>query len=201
MENIKSTLRPALGMLLAFTVLCGMLYTLLVTGLLQAAFSWQANGSLLLDREGRPAGSLYLAQPDRASGHLWGRPQPAAVEKLQSGESAFYGAPSNLSPASAELGQQLLQRITALRAADPEQSAASIPVDLVTASGSGLDPEISLAAARWQLPRLERETGRSRQELQAVLEQASEGRFLGIFGEPRVNVLKANLLLDGRLQN
>ena len=71
----------------------------------------------------------------------------------------------------------------------------------MTASGSGLDPEISLAAARWQLPRLERETGRSRQELQAVLEQASEGRFLGIFGEPRVNVLKANLLLDGRLQN
>lgn len=183
--------RPAVTLLLFFTVLFGFAYPLLVTGIAQIAFPSQAEGSLLRDGEERVVGSAVIGQPFSSPGYLWGRPSatmPAPYNAAASGGS-------NLSNGSPALLEAVQARIDALRKADPENKQP-IPVDLVTASASGLDPHISIAAAHYQLPRIAKARGIATDVLQEIVSRHTTPRFLDIFGEPVVNVLEVNLELD-----
>ena len=183
-------LRNAAMLLLLMTVITGIAYPLLVTGLAQAVFPVQANGSLLA-KDGKPIGSALIGQPFTASKYFWGRPSATAPQAYNG--SASNG--SNLGPTNPALADAVRQRIAALQAADPGNTAP-IPVELVTASGSGLDPEISPAAAQYQLARVARARGLPLAEVQALVARCTRGRQLGVLGEPRVNVLELNLALD-----
>ncbi|MCQ4950013.1 potassium-transporting ATPase subunit KdpC [Bittarella massiliensis (ex Durand et al. 2017)] len=200
MKKIKSILPRAAMLLLVFTVVCGVLYTLAVTGVAQIFFPHQANGSII-EVDGKRYGSELLGQQYTDEGHMWGRIMKLDVSTYrdEDGKALLYAVPSNLSPASEEYEQLVAQRVEKLRAADPERGDAPIPVDLVTCSGSGLDPHISPAAAEYQVPRLARATGRSEDEVRDIIKDCTDGRFLGLFGEERVNVLEVNLRLDGIL--
>lgn len=200
MKKIKSILPRAAMLLLVFTVVCGVLYTLAVTGIAQIFFPHQANGSII-EVDGKRYGSELLGQQYTDEGHMWGRIMKLDVSTYrdEDGKALLYAVPSNLSPASEEYEQLVAQRVEKLRAADPERGDTPIPVDLVTCSGSGLDPHISPAAAEYQVPRLARATGRSEDEVRDIIKDCTDGRFLGLFGEKRVNVLEVNLRLDGIL--
>lgn len=200
MKKIKSILPRAAMLLLVFTVVCGVLYTLAVTGIAQIFFPHRANGSII-EVDGKRYGSELLGQQYTDEGHMWGRIMKLDVSTYrdEDGKALLYAVPSNLSPASEEYEQLVAQRVEKLRAADPERSDTPIPVDLVTCSGSGLDPHISPAAAEYQVPRLARATGRSEDEVRDIIKDCTDGRFLGLFGEERVNVLEVNLRLDGIL--
>jgi K+-transporting ATPase ATPase C chain len=183
-------LKPALMMLVALTVITGLFYPLAVTGIAQALFPAQANGSLIT-RDGKVIGSELIAQG--FSGPGWFQPRPSAVDY----NAAASGA-SNLGPTSRPLIEAVRKRIETLRAANPDADpAAPVPVELVTASGSGLDPHLSPAAALWQVPRIVRERGIPEDDLRALIARHMEGRTLGLLGEPRVDVLLLNLDLDG----
>lgn len=189
--------RPAILLTLLLTLIAGIIYPLAVTGAAQALFPSQANGSLIYVN-GKPIGSKLIGQ-------YWTQPQyfhgrPSATLNLQ-GTPAPYQANnsggSNLGPTNKVLIQTVQQRIAALKAENPDVPAGTpIPVDLVTASASGLDPDISVAAAYYQIPRVAKARGLSQATVQALVDQHISGRFLGLFGEPRVNVLKLNLALD-----
>lgn len=200
MKKIKSILPRAAMLLLVFTVVCGVLYTLAVTGIAQIFFPHQSNGSII-EVDGKRYGSELLGQQYTDEGHMWGRIMKLDVSTYrdEDGKALLYAVPSNLSPASEEYEQLVAQRVEKLRAADPERGDTPIPVDLVTCSGSGLDPHISPAAAEYQVPRLARATGRSEDEVRDIIKDCTDGRFLGLFGEERVNVLEVNLRLDGIL--
>jgi K+-transporting ATPase ATPase C chain len=189
---MSKLIRQSLTMLVAMTIVTGVAYPLLVTGAAQLLFHDAANGSVI-ERGGKPLGSELIGQPFADPKYFWSRPSATAPF---ANNSASSGA-SNLGPTNPALSDAVKQRIDALRAADPD-NAAPVPVDLVTASGSGLDPHISPAAAAYQLHRVARARGKSEAEMQALVDKATEGRQFGILGEPRVNVLKLNLLLDGR---
>lgn len=130
---------------------------------------------------------------------MWGRIQNVTIVEGEDGGLMAYGAPSNLSPASEGYRQLVDERVEKIRAANPDADMDAVPVDLVTCSGSGLDPEISPDAAEYQVPRLAKATGKSEGEVRDIIAQCTKGRFLGVFGEPTVNVLKVNLMLDGVL--
>jgi K+-transporting ATPase ATPase C chain len=185
-------LRPALTSLLLFTLVTGVAYPLLVTGIAQAVFPSQANGSLIVE-EGKVVGSTLIGQPFDDPRYFWGR--PSATSPFGYNASASSG--SNLSPTNPALVSAVQGRVDALRAADPGNTAP-VPVDLVTASSSGLDPHISPAAALYQVSRVARERKLSPDAVRALVDRQVEGRFLGLLGEPRVNVLALNLALDGR---
>jgi len=182
--------RPALTLLLALTLLCGGVYPLLVTGIGKAAFPAQAGGSLIV-RDGTLRGSSLIGQPFSAPGYFWGRPSATAPMPYNAAGSSG----SNQGPLNPALADAVKGRIDALHAADPGQRAP-VPVDLVTASASGLDPHISPAAALYQLDRVARARGASHDALQDLAERHTERPLLGIFGEARVNVLALNLALD-----
>ena len=194
----KGVASRALGVFALFTVVCGLGYTLVVTGIAQVAFPYQANGSLI-KVDGKVVGSELIGQNFEDGGHMWGRIQNVSVVEDENGELMAYGAPSNLSPASEEYRQLVDERVEKIRASNPDAGMDAVPVDLVTCSGSGLDPEISPDAAEYQVPRLAKATGKSEDEVRDIIAQCSKGRFLGVFGEPTVNVLKVNLMLDGVL--
>lgn len=183
-------IRPALVLFAVLSALTGIGYPLLVTGLAQAAFPAQAAGSLVL-HQGRPVGSALIGQGFSQPGHFWSRPSATAPTAYNAAASGG----SNLGPLNPALAEAVEQRIAALRAADPG-NAAPVPVDLVTASASGLDPHISLAAAQYQAARVARARGLPTAEVQALVDRHAEGRLLGLLGEPRVNVLQLNLALD-----
>jgi K+-transporting ATPase ATPase C chain len=185
-------LRPALTSLILFTLITGVAYPLVVTGIAQAIFPFQANGSLIV-KDGKVAGSALIGQPFDEPRYFWGR--PSATSPF--GYNAAASSGSNLSPTSPALVSAVQGRVEALRAADPGNTAP-VPVDLVTASGSGLDPHISPAAALYQVSRVARERKLSPDAVRTVVERNTEGRFWGLLGEPRVNVLALNLALDGR---
>ena len=194
----KGVASRALGVFALFTVVCGLGYTLVVTGIAQVTFPYQANGSLITV-DGKVVGSELIGQNFDDEAHMWGRIQNVSIVEGEDGELMAYGAPSNLSPASEEYRQLVDARVKKIRAANPDADMDAVPVDLVTCSGSGLDPEISPDAAEYQVPRLAKATGKSEDEVREIIAQCTKGRFLGVFGEPTVNVLKVNLMLDGAL--
>ena len=185
-------MRQATLLLLVMTVIAGVIYPLAVTGVAQLLFPQAANGSVI-ERDGKPLGSMLIGQPFDDPKYFWSRPSATTPFADNSASSAG----SNLGPTNAALTAAAKQRIDALHAADASNTAP-VPVDLVTASGSGLDPHITPAAARYQLARVARARGRSENDIAALVAQATERRQLGVLGEPRVNVLKLNLLLDSR---
>lgn len=194
----KGIASRALGVFALFTIVCGLGYTLVVTGVAQLAFPYQANGSLITV-DGKVVGSELIGQNFDDEAHMWGRIQNVSIVEGEDGELMAYGAPSNLSPASEKYRQPVDARVKKIRAANSDADMDAVPVDLVTCSGSGLDPEISPDAAEYQVPRLAKATGKSEDEVREIIAQCTKGRFLGVFGEPTVNVLKVNLMLDGAL--
>jgi len=187
---MQSILRPALALFAALTLACGVLYPLLVTGVAQAAFPVQANGSLV-EQDGQVVGSRLIGQSFSAPGYFWGRPSATAPMANNGGGSSG----SNQGPLNPALQEAVKGRIAALRALDPGNTAP-VPVDLVTSSASGLDPEISVAAARYQTARVARARQLPVQQVGALVEAHTERPFLGLFGAARVNVLALNMALD-----
>ena len=185
-------LRPALVSLLLLTLITGVAYPLLVTAIAQVVFPYQASGSLIV-HDGRVMGSALIGQPFDDPRYFWGRPSGTSPFAYNAGASAG----SNLGPTNPAQIVAVQGRVDALHAVDPGNTAP-VPVDLVTASGSGLDPDISPAAALYQVPRVARVRGFSPETVRLLVERHTEGRWLGFLGEPRVNVLALNLALDGR---
>ena len=169
----KGVASRALGVFALFTVVCGLGYTLVVTGIAQVAFPYQANGSLI-KVDDKIVGSELIGQNFEDEDHMWGRIQNVSVVEDENGELMAYSAPSNLSPASEEYQELVDARVEKIRAANPD-------------------------AAEYQVPRLAKATGKSEGEVRDIIAQCTKGRFLGVFGEPTVNVLKVNLMLDGVL--
>jgi K+-transporting ATPase ATPase C chain len=184
-------LKSAVLMLIALSVLTGVVYPLVVTGIAQAGFSSQASGSLI-ERDGKAVGSALIGQPFSDPKYFWSR--PSATGPVPYNAAASSG--SNQGPLNPALADAVRARIEALRQADPDNQAA-VPVDLITASGSGLDPHITPAAAAYQVARVAKARGLAADRVQALVAEYTEGRQLGFLGEPRVNVLKLNLALDG----
>ena len=182
--------RPALVLFAVLSLVTGLVYPLAVTGLAQVLFPDQANGSLV-KAKGVVVGSALIGQPFSQPGHFWSRPSATAPDPYNAAASSG----SNLGPSNPALAEAVAARIAALRAADPGNHSA-VPVDLVTASASGLDPHISRAAADYQVNRVARALGLPPQRVQALVAEHTEGTLLGFLGEPRVNVLRLNLALD-----
>jgi K+-transporting ATPase ATPase C chain len=183
-------LRPAIVLFVLLTLLTGIVYPLLVTVLARLLFPAEAGGSLI-QRDGRAVGSSLIGQNFADPGHFWGRPSATTPQPYNGTASNA----SNLGPLNAALTDAVKERIAALRAAD-SGNPAPIPVDLVTASGSGLDPHISVAAADYQAVRVARVRALPLPRVQALIAAHTAGRLLGVIGEPRVNVLELNLALD-----
>ena len=183
-------IRSALVLLALLTILTGIVYPVLVTVIAQLAFPTQANGSLIT-RDGKVRGSALIGQPFDDPKYFWGHPSATAPFPYNAGASSG----SNQGPTNPDLIKVVQRRVDALRAADPGNSAP-VPVDLVTASASGLDPHISPAAAEYQVERVARARGMPVQDVRRLVAACTEGRTFGLFGEPRVNVLRLNLALD-----
>jgi potassium-transporting ATPase KdpC subunit len=181
---------PALRMLVVLSLLTGVIYPYLVTGIAQLAFPRAANGSLI-QADGKALGSDLIGQPFDDPKYFWSRPSATSPQPYNAGASSG----SNQGPRNPALADAVKDRIKALRDADPDNKAP-VPVDLVTASGSGLDPDISVAAALYQLHRVAKARGMPDDKVRALVDQSTLGRTFGILGEPRVNVLKLNLALD-----
>ena len=194
---IRAQLRPALSMLALMVLVTGFVYPLAVTAVARLALPGQANGSIVTGPGGEPIGSALIGQNFTDPDHFWGRPSaaPGGPYVPYDREVLAGSGGSNLGPLSAHLRQEVEQRIAALQVAYPENSAP-IPADLVTTSASGLDPDISVAAALYQAPRVARMRSIPEQTVLLLIMEHAQGRWLGVFGEPRVNVLALNQALD-----
>ncbi len=190
---MTSHLRPAATIFIALTLLCGIVYPYAVTGFGRLAWSGQAAGSLIT-HDGRTIGSRLVGQAFAAPRYFWGRPSATAPTP----NNAAGSGGSNLGPSNPALSDAVKGRIAALREADPD-NRAPVPVDLVTASASGLDPDISLAAARYQAVRVARARGVDPVTVRGLIERHAERPLFGFLGEPKVNVLALNLALDAQL--
>jgi K+-transporting ATPase ATPase C chain len=198
MTDILKQFRPAVVALIILTIITGIIYPLVVTGIAQVVFPYQANGSIMLGKDGKPLGSELIGQQFDDPKYFWGRlsatgPVPYTAfnaDKLTGSSGSNYG------PLNPALKDAVQARIDALKAADPGNTAP-IPVDLVTASGSGLDPHISPAAAAYQVSRVAKARGLDEAQVRDLVARYTEDRQLGFLGEPRVNVLELNLALDG----
>lgn len=201
MKTFKSALPKAILLFVIFTIICGVLYTGVVTGLAQAIFPKQANGSII-EVDGKKYGSELLGQQFTDESHMWGRIMNVDVATYtdKEGNSLMYATPSNLSPASEEYEALVAERVEMIRQAHPEKGDQPIPVDLVTCSGSGLDPHISPAAAEYQVARLARENDMTEDQVREIIQKCTTGKTFGILGEEVVNVLEVNLMLEGILQ-
>lgn len=195
---MTTQLRPAFFMLLIFTVITGVIYPLVVTGVAQLVFPHQANGSLIMV-DGKAVGSELIGQQFDDPKYFWGRISATGTFPYNAfnAENLSASSGSNYGPLNTALTDMVQARIDALKAADPDNTLP-IPVDLVTASGSGLDPHISIAAATYQVHRVAVARGLSEADVQSLVDQYTEGRQFGFLGEPRVNVLLLNLALDSR---
>jgi potassium-transporting ATPase KdpC subunit len=187
-----SQIRPAIVSLVALSIITGIAYPAVVTGIAQIFFRHQANGSLIV-RDGKIVGSSLIGQPFDDPKYFWGRPSATSPFPYNAASSSG----SNLGPTNPDLIKAVQGRVDALRAADPGNTAP-VPVDLVTASGSGLDPDISPAAAFYQVGRVAKARGLDPGAVWSLVERHIQGRQLGFLGEPRVNVLALNLALDGK---
>lgn len=188
---MRSVIRPALTLFFGLTLLTGVVYPIAITGVGRLLFPEKVEGSLVRDAQGRVIGSTLIGQTFTSPQYFWGR--PSATSPMPTNAASSGG--SNLGPTNPAQTDAVKQRIDALRAADPGNKD-KIPVDLVTASASGLDPEISLAAAYYQAPRIARERRMRIDAVKALIDQYAERPVMGLFGEARVNVLKLNLGMD-----
>lgn len=187
---MRSHIRPAIVSIAIFTILTGVIYPLVVTGIAQVVFPYQANGSLIV-QQGQVMGSELIGQSFTDPRYFWGRPSATSPFSYNAAASAG----SNLGPTNPSLIDEVNARIAALKASDPLNNSP-IPVDLVTASGSGLDPNISIAAALYQAPRIAKARGISEEQVKTFIDSYTQDRQFGMLGEPRVNVLELNLALD-----
>lgn len=194
-------LSKSIKIFLIFTIICGIIFPLSITGISQLLFKEKSNGSII-EINGVKYGSELLAQKFTGNEYLWGRIMniDTSTFKNEKGEVLLYGAPSNLSPASDEYKEIIGKRVKDIKKANPEKANEPIPVDLVTVSGSGLDPHISVAAAEYQVDRIAKERNISKEKVESIINKYTNNRLLGIFGEKTVNVLKVNLALDEILQ-
>ncbi len=189
---MQTLLRPAISLFLLLSVITGILYPIAVTGISKAIFPDAAGGSLIV-KDGKPVGSELIGQNFADPKYFWGRPSATSPQP----NNGMASGGSNLGPLNPALVDAVKGRVDALKAADPG-NRMSIPTDLVTASGSGLDPEISPAAAAYQIERIARIRKLKAETVAALVAKNTAGRQLGLFGEPRVNVLKLNLALDAQ---
>ena len=201
MKTVKSVIPKMLGFFLVMLVITSLIYPAVITAAARAMFPDQATGSIIVGNDGKRYGSELLAQEFTGENYMWGRIMnvDTATFTGEDGEPLLYSWASNKSPAGEELEALVAERVERLRAANPEQGDEPIPVDLVTCSGSGLDPDISPASAEYQVQRIADTRGMRPEDVQAVIDRYTTGRTFGLFGEPRVNVLKVNLALDGKL--
>ncbi len=199
MKKKNGVIGKAACMVLAMTIICGVLYTIVVTGLSQLLFHDKANGSVI-EIDGKKYGCELLAQQFTGDKYMWGRIMNLSVFTDQDGNAKMYSGPSNLSPESEEYRELIDERVEKIKEANPDADPDKIPEDLVTCSGSGLDPDISLAAAEYQIPRIAESRGMSEEDIEAIIDECTTHKVLGIFGEERVNVLKVNLMLEGIME-
>lgn len=201
MKMVKNVFPKAVLIFVIFTVLCGIIYTGVITGIAQVFFPEQANGSII-EINGKKYGSELLGQQYTDIKHMWGRIMNIDVTTYvdDKGQPVMYASPSNLSPASEQYQEIVAERVEKIRASHPNQENMPIPEDLVTCSGSGLDPHISVAAAKYQIQRIAKAQDMTDSQVQEIVDKCTDGCFLGIFGEETVNVLKVNLMLDGILK-
>lgn len=198
MKKNGTVFGKAVGMVLAMTLICGVVYTTVVTGVSQLFFSDKANGSVI-EIDGKKYGCELLAQEFTGEEYMWGRIMNVSAFTDQEGNTKMYSGPSNLSPESEEYKELVEQRVEKIKEANPDADTEKIPEDLVTCSGSGLDPDISAAAAEYQIPRLAKANGMTEEQIKSIIESCTNHKILGIFGEETVNVLKVNLKLQGIL--
>lgn len=201
MKYIKEILPRAAVFILVFTIICGGLYTGFVTMASQIIFPKKANGSII-EVNGKKYGCELLGQQYKDDKHMWGRIMNIDVStyKDKNGKMLMYSSPSNISPASKEYEKLIEQRINLIRKSHPEKGDTAIPVDLVTCSGSGLDPHISIAAAEYQIQRLAKNNNISEERVKSIIDQCTDNKLFGVLGEKTVNVLKVNLMIDGILK-
>ena len=202
METKKkaSTVWKILGLFLVLSLITGVVFPAVITGFANLVFKEKANGSII-EAGGKKYGSVLLAQQFTGEEYLWGRIMniDTSTYTNDEGEVLMYSGPTNKSPAGEEYEAVIAERVKKIRDAHPEKADEKIPEDLVTVSGSGLDPHISPAAAEYQTERIAKSRGMEPEEVREIIDRYTEGRFLGILGEKTVNVLEVNLALDGIL--
>lgn len=200
MKEVKKVFGKTTLLFFIMMLLCGLIYTLVMTGISQLFFKDKANGSII-EVNGVKYGSELLGQQFTDPAHIWGRIIFLDVSTYtdDEGNPLMYAGASNKSPASEEYAAQIAERVAMIKEANPDADMETIPVELVTGSGSGLDPHISPAAAEYQVPRIAEAKGISEEEVREVIDKYTKGKFLGILGEETVNVLEVNLALDGIL--
>lgn len=197
---MKSIISKGLSSFIIFTLLCGVIYTSAITGIAQIFFPSKANGSII-EVDGKKYGSELIAQQFTDKKHMWGRIMNTDTKTFtdENGNKVLYSTPSNLSPASDEYEKLVKERINKIKSSHKYNKDKTIPVDLVTCSGSGLDPDISLAAAKYQVKRIADNNNMTESEVNNIINRCTNKPFLGILGETTVNVLKVNLMIDGLL--
>lgn len=201
MKTLKGIMPRAIMIFLIFTLLCGVAYTGVVTGIGQLIFGYKANGSVI-EVNGVKYGSELIGQQYSDDSHMWGRIMNIDVStyKDEKGKMLMYASPSNLSPNSEKYGKLVEERVEKIKSANKDMGNTKIPVDLITCSGSGLDPHISVAAAKYQAKRIAKANNISKDKVDDIIGKCTKGKFLWIIGEETVNVLKVNLMLDGILK-
>lgn len=200
MKSIKSVFSYAVKSFIILTLLCGVLYTGLITGVAQLVFPDKANGSII-EIDGKRYGSELVGQQYTDDSHMWGRIMNIDTGTFtdEEGNKLMYSTPSNLSPSSEKYKKLIAERVESIKSSNGYDDNQPIPVDLVTCSGSGLDPHISVAAAQYQVKRIASNNNMSEAEIEKIIDKCTEKPFLGIIGEETVNVLKVNLMIDGIL--
>ena len=200
MKSIKSSFSYGIKSFIIFTLLCGVLYTGLITGVAQLVFPDKANGSII-EIDGKRYGSELVGQQYTDDSHMWGRIMNIDTGTFtdEEGNKLMYATPSNLSPSSEKYKELIAERVESIKSSNGYDDNQPIPVDLVTCSGSGLDPHISVAAAQYQVKRIASNNNMSEAEIEKIIDKCTEKPFLGIIGEETVNVLKVNLMIDGIL--
>ncbi|NBK96697.1 MAG: potassium-transporting ATPase subunit KdpC [Erysipelotrichia bacterium] len=201
MKKSKSMIKKAIGVLLVFSVICGVVYPTGITLISQVFLKDQANGSII-EVNGKKYGSALLAQQFTSDEYMWGRVMNIDTQTYteEDGTKRMYATASNISPASDEYDAMIKERVKKIRKAHPQKEKEQIPSDLITISGSGLDPQISLKAAKFQMTRIAKARHMSEKEVSVIVEQYTQHKLLGFLGEETVNVLKVNLALDGILK-